>query len=253
MSKYAALGHHLDRLTADRKVFGFADIEAILGFPLPASARKHKEWWGNTDIPGRHSAVWVSRGWHAADPDLARQHVAFVRVGASPPEIGTSRQPRASRPTRSAFDPAALTASDFAADCAVTVKLHWQRLGSLSLSGEKIVFPAAPAVAGIYRMIVRRGNRTTIYVGEAVNLSRRFGNYRNPGNTQQTSLRLNALLRDVLAGSGTVALDIAYEGVELEIGGRPAVADLTSKPIRRLVEQAAIVAHGGIDVDMLNL
>jgi len=253
MSKYSPLGHHLDGVTGDKQTFGFADIEGILGFLLPSSARKHKEWWGNTDIPGLQSDVWVSRGWNTANLDLNSQHVTFVRSGAARSSNAIARRSRASRKARSAFDPSTLTTSDFAADCDVKVTLHWRRLGRLMLSGEKLLFPAAPTVAGVYRLIVQRGNRATIYIGEAVNLSRRFSNYRNPGNTQQTSLRLNALLREFLSHNGTVAVDIAYEDITLAVGGKQIVVDLTNKAIRRLVEQAAIVAHGGIEVDMLNL
>ncbi|HJP67490.1 MAG TPA: hypothetical protein VJ846_01215 [Sphingomicrobium sp.] len=230
-----------------------AEIETIVGFKLPASARKHKEWWGNTAIPGRHSNAWIDSGWKSAAVDLGQQCVTFRRAGDARTASDASILPRATTPAKSPFDPAHLGDSDFAAECAVSVNLKWRRLGLLMLDAGKLRFPAAPKEAGIYRMIVRRGNRTTVYVGEAVSLYRRFGNYRNPGNTQQTSLRLNAFLREVLACDGIVAIDIAYEGITLAIGGKQTPVDLANKAIRRLIEQAAIVAHGGIDVDLLNL
>src|SRR3546814_9499323 len=68
-------------------------------------------------------------------------------------------------------------------------------------------------------LIVRAGNRTTVYVGEAVNLKRRFGNYRRPGATQQTSLRLNALLIEAIGQCGAITVDIAYQDIGLNIGG----------------------------------
>jgi hypothetical protein len=52
--------------------------------------------------------------------------------------------------------------------------------------------------------------RPRIYIGETDNLRRRLsGNYRNPGSGQQTSLRINALLREHLAAGGEVALAAA--------------------------------------------
>src|SRR3546814_17846133 len=98
--------------------------------------------------------------------------------------MATAARPR--RANGATFNAAVLTETDFAADCAVTLKLRWKRLGAVTLSpAGKLDFPAAPVEAGLYRLIVRAGNRTTVYVGEAVNLKRRFGNYRRPGATPQ--------------------------------------------------------------------
>lgn len=95
-------------------------------------------------------------------------------------------------------------------------------------------------------------NRTNIYVGESVNLKHRFGNYRLPGNTQQTNVRINALLVEKFGQGGSIAVDIIYKNIGLTIGGVSVDADLTDKAVRRMIEHAAIVAHGGIDVEMLN-
>src|SRR3546814_5172631 len=108
-----------------------------------------------------------------------------------------------------------------------TLFRSWKRLGAVTLSpAGKLDFPAAPVEAGLYRLIVRAGNRTTVYVGEAVNLKRRFGNYRRPGATQQTSLRLNALLIEAIGQCGAITADIAYQDFGLNIGGVAMDADL---------------------------
>src|SRR3546814_15569233 len=99
------------------------------------------------------------------------------------------RPPRSTRTdTRFPYTTLVRSETDFAADCAVTLKLRWKRLGAVTLSpAGKLDFPAAPVEAGLYRLIVRAGNRTTVYVGEAVNLKRRFGNYRDRKSTRLNS------------------------------------------------------------------
>ena len=251
--KYARLGQYLETLTSDKVTLAFGEMEKILGARLPPSARKYQEWWSNTNIPGRQSSTWLYLGWNAVNLDLTRQHVTFVRTGVSRLGERRSKKVRGALPSEAVFEGAKLKPSDFAPECSIGVDLAWWRLGSIELAGGKLLFPAAPACAGLYRMIVQRDGRSTIYVGEAKNLVRRFRNYRNPGNTQKTSLRINAFLLDVISAGGKVAIDVAYENVRLFISGKGSNADLNNKPVRRLLEQAAIVAHHGADVDFLNL
>lgn len=81
MGKYEPLGDHLRTLPDDRWNASFDEIEHILGFRLPNSARDHRAWWSNHS-GGNHSqaAVWVEAGWETRDVDQARQHVRFERV-----------------------------------------------------------------------------------------------------------------------------------------------------------------------------
>ncbi len=55
--KYAPLYHHL--LSACREPkwrTTFAQIESVLGFRLPDSARRHRPWWSNLKTGNRHNA-----------------------------------------------------------------------------------------------------------------------------------------------------------------------------------------------------
>ncbi len=251
--KYAKLTAYLEQQTGDRVTLPFAEIEKIVGFTLPGSARDHGPWWTNSRSPGRHNEAWLNIGWETTDRDMKAQTIAFQRNGSVAPAYQPPRTPAPRRTSSATFDHASLTDTDLAADCAVTLRFRWRRLGTVAQGDDRrLVFPAAPVAAGLYRMIVRVGNRTNVYVGEAVNLKRRFGNYRLPGATQQTSLRINALLIAALDTGGTIAVDIAYDDIALSIGGALVEADLTDKAVRRMIEHAAIVAHGGIDVEMLN-
>ncbi len=57
----------------------FGNIESILGFELPASARKHSAWWANEKNGGRHSqaVAWSAAGWETADVDVVAETLTF--------------------------------------------------------------------------------------------------------------------------------------------------------------------------------
>ena len=60
----------------------FRELEGILGFPLPKSARIHRPWWANHQgIGGGHShaLAWEMAGWRTAKVDLADETLTFRR------------------------------------------------------------------------------------------------------------------------------------------------------------------------------
>jgi hypothetical protein len=59
-------------------VLTFEQIEALLGFALPATAKTEREWW--TDVVGthRHAAAWTGAGRTAA-PNLGAGTITFER------------------------------------------------------------------------------------------------------------------------------------------------------------------------------
>jgi hypothetical protein len=67
--EYQRLYVYLRDRYADRVVLNFADIEALLGFALPAPARVQREWWYVTGPPGRGSAP--SDAWTLASRTAA--------------------------------------------------------------------------------------------------------------------------------------------------------------------------------------
>ena len=50
----------------------FREIESIIGFELPASARLHRPWWANQRGGNGHSQAlaWSVAGWETADVDM---------------------------------------------------------------------------------------------------------------------------------------------------------------------------------------
>lgn len=83
-------------------------------------------------------------------------------------------------------------------------------------------------------------------------MRRRFQHYRKPGPSQATNIRVNGLLREHLESGGAVEVDIIVDGVTLIISDTEIKAELGDKATRRLLENAALVAEGGTDIDTLN-
>jgi hypothetical protein len=81
-SECAPLHKYLANRYADIVVLTFGQIEDLLGFGLPESARTLREWWTTTDAhasPSPWSAAWLLAG-RTATPNLPARTVAFERV-----------------------------------------------------------------------------------------------------------------------------------------------------------------------------
>lgn len=82
MAKYDNLEEHLGGLDRAREHrLSFADLEQILGCPLPPSARTYQAWWANQRGAGHSQAhSWMGAGWHSVDLDLKAKQVSFKPV-----------------------------------------------------------------------------------------------------------------------------------------------------------------------------
>ena len=60
----------------------FREIEELLGFRLPPSARCHNAWWANEGLGGRHTQAlaWTAAGWKTSDVDMAAETLMFERL-----------------------------------------------------------------------------------------------------------------------------------------------------------------------------
>lgn len=58
----------------------FADVERILGFPLPPSSRRHLPHWYGYEGSAVARAI-RDAGWKATDVNLNEQRVTFVKGG----------------------------------------------------------------------------------------------------------------------------------------------------------------------------
>src|SRR5713101_226034 len=80
--RYKSLYQYLENRYANTVVLTFAQIEDLLGFPLPDSARVDHEWWANkdpNDTPQPHSRSWTLAS-RTATPNLQAQTVVFERA-----------------------------------------------------------------------------------------------------------------------------------------------------------------------------
>ncbi len=81
MSKYGALRSHLEGLGTEQWRASFEEIEKVLGFRLPPSARDHPAWWANETEPQQpQKLAWLRAGWRTANLNLTGETIEFVRV-----------------------------------------------------------------------------------------------------------------------------------------------------------------------------
>jgi hypothetical protein len=71
--KYAPLYRHLAERTGTEWPATFREIERVLGFRLPDSARIHRPWWANQGERGGHShaLAWEMAGWRTSQVEWA--------------------------------------------------------------------------------------------------------------------------------------------------------------------------------------
>lgn len=75
-SKYARLNEFLVDRSDNEIELSFAELERILGSPLPESASVYPAWWANQTPPSSQSSAWMSEGWRAY-PNLKARRVTF--------------------------------------------------------------------------------------------------------------------------------------------------------------------------------
>ena len=77
--KYRRLYTHLCALPGSEWRVSFEEIEAIIGFKLPASARLYRPWWSNQSEGSGHSQAlaWSLAGWDTAEVDLDSETLSF--------------------------------------------------------------------------------------------------------------------------------------------------------------------------------
>ncbi|MBR0755410.1 hypothetical protein JQ604_24795 [Bradyrhizobium jicamae] len=82
MSVYDPLRQRLETVKGASIRLSFADLEAILGKPLPVSAYKFTAWWGNNCSVGHaQTRAWLSAGFEARTVSLKNRTVEFHRIG----------------------------------------------------------------------------------------------------------------------------------------------------------------------------
>ena len=70
--KYRRLYTYLCDLRTQEWRTTFGEIESVIGFRLPPSARLHRPWWANQSNGNGHShaLAWSVAGWETAEVDM---------------------------------------------------------------------------------------------------------------------------------------------------------------------------------------
>jgi hypothetical protein len=254
VSKYNPLSRHFRDLGGQAWHATFEDIERILGFQLPNSARAHQAWWANSADPMPQKRAWLDAGWRTRDLNLSAGHVLFVRqTGAIAVTPHAMRLPPtgASGASQSPANAPHSWEMGRAVEC--RLRITWVPLGRVvSDAAGRLAFPAAEALPAIYRFRIRRSGSETRYIGQTENLARRFGHYRNPGPSQPTNIRLNAEFVRELGAGAEISVAAVTAGAWIDWGSGPMVADMSSMATRCLLENAAILDDGAVCVGSLN-
>ena len=83
MTKYLPIAEFLESRPVSEWRASFQEIESILGFPLPRSARDHPAWWANNPGGHSHCLAWLEAGWKTEQVDLEAEKVTFRKVKPS--------------------------------------------------------------------------------------------------------------------------------------------------------------------------
>src|ERR1700748_939010 len=79
MSKYDPLRRFLEARPGDEIPMTFSEIEKVLGFVLPDSARKFPAWWSNNTGTQVAVSAWRDAGYRTTRVDIPSGRVTFVR------------------------------------------------------------------------------------------------------------------------------------------------------------------------------
>jgi len=86
-SKYAPLGQYLrEHAGLENLNLTFAEIERLLGFPLPASKR-FPAWWSNNPSNNPMTKVWLDAGFETEQVDIPGEKLVFRNVAKARREL----------------------------------------------------------------------------------------------------------------------------------------------------------------------
>ncbi|RAK60615.1 hypothetical protein DJ021_12760 [Phenylobacterium hankyongense] len=149
MSKYQPLSDRLTGHPEDEWRASFAELEEVLGFPLPKGARSGRAWWAN-DLAKAHSRAWAAHGWAVGDIDHAAERVVFRRGAASGQALqkAAGLEPLQDRAGSTGVQPAVTKVVSKATPQPAAINHRALRIAALVAGG-------AAVVAGVAALVVR--------------------------------------------------------------------------------------------------
>jgi hypothetical protein len=84
LARYQPLGDWLSTQPGEQVTLTFAEVQQILGQPLPATARTSNAWWLHAERYRTAAArVWHAAGWRLLEVNRQRATVTYVRNPAA--------------------------------------------------------------------------------------------------------------------------------------------------------------------------
>ena len=83
-SKYYPLYQYFQNNENDVVLLTVADVQAIIGGGLPASARSQRAWWSNRKTAVAQSAAWIEAGYRVDKLELEKNLITFRKIGTIP-------------------------------------------------------------------------------------------------------------------------------------------------------------------------
>ncbi|MGQ4834406.1 MAG: DUF7662 domain-containing protein [Candidatus Asgardarchaeia archaeon] len=141
MGKYIALGRFLINQNNEEIRLTFDEIENILGFPLPESAKKHRPWWANDRTHVQAVEGWLNVGWQVKQVDLIKRKVTFVKNTEIKTLESIKKIKSGPEPDYKRFEEQArrIMADFFQTDLAPRKKKSWPKMFDLVSSDYRIV------------------------------------------------------------------------------------------------------------------
>ena len=97
MSKYEPLERFLKTHPGEEVPMTFAEIEKIIGRPLPEKASGHRAWWSNNPSNNVMTKAWLAAGFVTERVDMGARRLVFRKSRPRP----EPKAPSPARPARS--------------------------------------------------------------------------------------------------------------------------------------------------------
>ena len=190
VGKYDPLRRFLSKVDGSEWAATFDQVEQILGFRLPASARKWRPWWANVENGPSQTRAWAATGWKTRHVNLLEETLVFVRTGSTFSERG-EKTSDAAGPTAEDSDIARLPDRTFVHAATIepergpdgallgfapqslyahAASMRLNRYGSGPFC--RFELKGLPRTSGLYVVTI---DNAPAYVGMAVDLAKRWG------------------------------------------------------------------------------
>ena len=83
-SKYFPLYQYFKNNDDDVVLLTVADVQAIIGGGLPATARTQRAWWSNRKTAVSQSGAWLDAGYRVDKLELEKNLITFRKIGSVP-------------------------------------------------------------------------------------------------------------------------------------------------------------------------